>query len=329
MWSFVLAGLTLVAADPTDEAWEAFKVRFPKAYNSESEASLRKDIFASNFAYITEHNSRGDSKFELAVNQFADLTVEEWKATYTGRKSSSTRNAPELGRIEAADVLADSIDWTTLGAVTPVKDQGQCGSCWSFSAVGATEGSYQIASGRLVSLAEQQLVDCDTAPYTTDGNSGCNGGYEDRGIAYIGEAGACSESSYTYTATDGTCAVSSCSMTLAPGTVSGVKSVGTNADAMKTALMTAPVSIALNANGRNFQLYSSGVMTDKCHGFTDHAVLAVGYGTSTDGTPYFRVKNSWGTSWGDAGYFKVSQDNALCTLSEPSAVAVISSTVTV
>jgi len=329
MRSFILAaGLSAVAAD-IDEAWEAFKVQFPKAYNSPSEESQRKEIFASNFEYIIAHN-QGDSKFQLGVNQFADLTEEEWKATYTGRvKPASYEEAPKLGRIQAADELADSIDWTTLGAVTPVKDQGQCGSCWSFSATGATEGSYQVASGKLVSLAEQQLVDCDTSPYTTDGNSGCNGGWENRGVAYLGQAGACTEASYPYHATDGTCALSSCSLALQPGTVSGVQEVDTTAGALKTALMSGPTTLALNANGRNFQLYRSGVLTDSCHGFTDHAVLAVGYGTESDGTSYFKVKNSWGTSWGDVGYFKVGTNNELCTLQEAPGVAVISATVSV
>jgi len=316
-------------ATPTDDAWEAFKLQFPKSYNSESEEAQHKATFAENFARIAEHNNAG-KKFSLGVNQFADLTEAEWTATYKGAKRPEGKEEiPNLGLVGEEVELADSVDWVSRGAVTPIKDQGQCGSCWSFSATGATEGTYQIASGNLVSLAEQQIVDCDT----TDGNEGCNGGWPYAAVTYLSRYGACQESSYPYRATDGSCAISSCTMALQPGVVSGYNNVAQTENGLMSALMSSPVSVTINAEGYAFQLYSQGVMTTACSGYTDHAVLAVGYATDTDGTPYWRVKNSWGTTWGMAGYFNMERGNgaqgSLCILQDAPVVPQISASISV
>jgi len=305
------AGLTAVAADaPTgDEAWESFKLQFPKAYNNGAEEVERKQIFSANFARIIETNSQ-DLGYKFGVNQFADLTIAEFEKNYIGKvlPPSAKEGLTYLGRHEEVSELADSMDWTTLGAVTPVKDQGQCGSCWSFSSTGAMEGANQIATGRLVSLSEQQLVSCDTA----DGNEGCGGGWPYLSFTYVSNNGACAESSYPYAGTDASCAQSSCSLALAPGAVTGYMDVGQTSSALMSALMSQPVSITVNAaQGSGFQLYTSGVLTGQCTGDIDHAVLAVGYGT-LNGTPYWRVKNSWGTTWGDAGYLNLQRDPADC-----------------
>jgi C1A family cysteine protease len=319
---------TVAAATPTDDAWEQFKIDFPKTYNGETEEATRKGIFAANYATIQEWNSR-DEKYKLGVNQFADLTETEWKATYTGAIPPPAKDGlPYLGRLAEVEVTADALDWTTMGAVTPVKDQGQCGSCWSFSTTGAMEGANQVASGRLVSLAEQQYVDCDTA----DGNAGCNGGWPYLAMTYASKNGACTESTYPYTAVDGTCKQSSCSLGLAVGAVTGYSDVSLTDTALASALMGTPVSVTVNAAG-SFQMYTSGVLTGGCHGSIDHAVLATGFGTLS-GTTYWRVKNSWGTRWGDGGYVNIERDasirnGAYCILQYPPVVTQISAAIEV
>jgi C1A family cysteine protease len=205
-----------------------------------------------------------------------------------------------LGQHEyGGEALADAVDWTSKGAVTPVKNQGQCGSCWSFSTTGALEGAFEIASGNLVSLSEQQFVDCDTV------DSGCSGGLMDNAFTFAKSNAICTEASYPYKATRGTCAAASCTVGLAKGTVTGYKDVSPDSEsAMMSAVSQQPVSIAIEADKSVFQLYKSGVLQSSCGSSLDHGVLLVGYGTE-DGTDYWKVKNSWGSSWGDAGYVKL------------------------
>merc|ERR1712032_154814 len=185
------------------------------------------------------------------------------------------------------------------GAVTPVKNQGQCGSCWSFSTTGALEGAWEVATGNLVSLSEEMLVDCSKK------NNGCQGGSMDLAIQYVESTGLCTEKSYPYIAGGGkagTCKASSCTLGLAKGAVSGFHDVSKNSEkALMSALMQGPVSIAVEADKSVFQSYRSGVMTRMCGANLDHGILAVGYGTE-DGTPCWKVKNSWGSVWGDDGY---------------------------
>jgi C1A family cysteine protease len=201
--------------------------------------------------------------------------------------------------------IADSIDWTTLGAVTGVKDQGQCGSCWSFSTTGSLEGAYFNKYGVLKSFSEQNFVDCDILR-NGGRDHGCNGGLMDNAFSWAkSNGGVCSEADYPYvsgtTQTSGTCAQSSCTKDakVAP---SGYVDVATNSDpALMSALNIGPVSVAIEADQASFQLYKSGVFTGVCGTSLDHGVLAVGYG-SQDGLDYYKVKNSWGTSWGENGY---------------------------
>ena len=205
--------------------------------------------------------------------------------------------------------LASYVNWNEKGAVTPVKDQGQCGSCWSFSTTGALEGAYYNAHGVLKSFSEQQLVSCDN--FKNGGRDhGCNGGLMDNAFSWIKKnGGLCLEDDYPYTSgttkSAGTCETT-CSI-VSDSKVTGFVDVKANSDdEMMKALNQQPVSIAIQADQKDFQLYKSGVFTGSCGTKLDHGVLVVGYG-SESGTDYYLVKNSWGTVWGDEGYIKLGR----------------------
>jgi len=206
--------------------------------------------------------------------------------------------------VVALDTTApmDSVDWRTKGAVTPIKNQGQCGSCWAFSTTGSVEGAYFISTGKLVSLSEQQLVDCSGAY----GNEGCNGGLMDDAFKYIiANGGLDTESDYAYTARDGVCNKAKAAIHAA--SIKSFADVPANQEAqLIAAVAKTPVSVAIEADQSGFQFYKSGVFAGPCGTQLDHGVLAVGYDTTAT-TPYWIVKNSWGTSWGDQGYIMMAQ----------------------
>lgn len=198
------------------------------------------------------------------------------------------------------------VDWRDQGAVTPIKNQGQCGSCYAFAAIGALEGQQFRNSGQLISFSEQNLVDCSGH----EGNSGCDGGLVDRAFQYMHEnMGIDTEDSYPYTGVSGSCQYSPSS---SPIRVKGFVDLP-KGDEIKLAEAVAtigPVAVAIDASQRSFQFLGKGVYSDdNCSSETlDHAVLVVGYGTEEDGTAYWLAKNSWGTIWGDEGYFKVARN---------------------
>jgi C1A family cysteine protease len=295
-FTLALLGVTAAISD-VEQAYMSYIAKHGKSYATREEYEFRLAQFAKKFAYVQAHNALNDDDHTVEVNHMADWTDSEYKRILGYRRSNKTRQASM--KVEAVKDLPASVNWVTAGAVTPVKNQGQCGSCWSFSATGAMEGAYQIKNGNLVSFSEQQLVDCSKA----QGNEGCNGGLMDDAFDYAKITAMDTEAQYPYTARDGTCHAAA-----GVATISGYTDVTPKSPtALAAAAAVGPVSIAIDASGISFQLYHGGIMKKMCGQNLDHGVLLVGYGTD-NGTDFWLVKNSWGASWGEKGYFRILRE---------------------
>merc|ERR1712178_543999 len=266
-------------------------------------AAAAPTTFEDNVDFINAHNQRADEHgYAVGINQFADMSSKEFKEVMLTYKAENKK----VGNVVVLDesATADSVDWVSKGAVTPVKNQGQCGSCWAFSTTGSVEGAYQIATGKLQSFSEQELVDC-AGSY---GNQGCNGGLMDDGFKYIEAKGDALESTYSYTGRTGSCSSSKQSQAaIKKGQLTSFNDVTTDSESQLLAAVTkGPVSVAIEADQSGFQFYKSGVFSGTCGTNLDHGVLVVGYGTSS-GSDYWKVKNSWGTTWGQEGYIMMAR----------------------
>ena len=309
------------------EEFLLFKDRFNKIYASNEDFSARFEIFKANMRSILKHNSVPDQNFTLGINQFSDLTSEEFKALYinSGYKQLSSVEVGSYGcktYTSAATSALASLDWRQKGAVTSVKDQGQCGSCWTFSSTGASEGAWAIATGKLLDLSEQQLVDCATG--VSYGSHGCNGGQMEGADKYLIANGQCSLASYPYTAVDGKC--QKCSPVAQFTSCSDVKP--NDQVSLKGAVALGPVSVAISADTRYFQSYTGGILdSTACYTELNHGVLVTGYGTD-NGKKYWTVKNSWSNTWGEQGYVRIlrsdsTNDAGICGIAmDPSFISV-------
>eukprot|EP00262_Sarcandra_glabra_P020454 TRINITY_DN8142_c0_g2_i2.p1 TRINITY_DN8142_c0_g2~~TRINITY_DN8142_c0_g2_i2.p1 ORF type:complete len:358 (-),score=52.15 TRINITY_DN8142_c0_g2_i2:653-1726(-) len=285
-----------------------FAHRYGKRYTSVEEIKQRFSIFVESLELIHSTNRKNGLPYTLGVNQFADMSWEEFRANRLGaaQNCSATKGTHKL--TEA--VLPLTKDWREYGIVSPVKNQGSCGSCWTFSTTGALEAAYTQATGKSISLSEQQLVDCAGA----FNNFGCSGGLPSQAFEYIKyNGGLDTEESYPYAGVNGLCSFS-------PENV-GVKVIDSvnitlgAEDELKHAVgVVRPVSVAFEVVNE-FRLYKKGVFTSNKCGSTpmdvNHAVLAVGYGVE-NGVPYWLVKNSWGADWGVNGYFKMELGKNMC-----------------
>lgn len=278
---------TQYEAKPEVSSFESWMTQHGVKYDSMFEKAYRERVFLENLAKIELHN-RQNNGYKQGINQFSALTDEEFVAMNLGLvvPASVEIEVEQVDSFRGADV-----DWTTQGAVTGVKNQGNCGSCWSFSTTGALEGLSKLGYNTLQSFSEQQLVDCSSSY----GNQGCNGGLMTNAFKYVHDHGIVLESAYPYHGTQG-----KCNVTGGDFKVSGYTEV-TNCNDLANAIVRGVVSVAVDAT--NWSRYSSGVFTN-CATRLNHGVTLTGV---TD--QYWHIKNSWGTTWGEKGYIRLARGN--------------------
>jgi cathepsin L len=289
--------------------FEQFKLKYGRQYSSAVQEEIRREIFAYNLEKIHLHNLQADNgvkTFRLAVNNFTDMSNLEFRSYFNGLRFQRTvPKSPAEIFVETGKPMPKTVDWRDKGVVTGVKNQEQCGSCWAFSAVASLEGQHALKTKKLVSLSEQNLVDCSSK----EGNFGCEGGLMDQAFQYVIDArGIDTENSYPYKAIDEKCDFSTKTI---GATLKSYTDIPTgNEKALEEAVATVgPISVAIDASQMSFQFYSSGVYNEpECSSVQlDHGVTAVGYGTQS-GQDYWLVKNSWGTDWGQKGYILMSRN---------------------
>ena len=319
----IVAAATLLArqraffgTQPIDEvSFSTWINNAKRQYRSPDEQQYRKEIFTRNLAKIKEINNR-QKDFELALNDFSDLTEDEFRAKYQGLKLPSQREivpepAEEINKKAEGPSHAQtgSIDWRARGTITPIKDQRQCGSCWAFAATSTIESAWKVSKGVLPVLSEQQMVDC-AGSY---GNYGCDGGWMGNAYRYVRDIGGqMSSSAYPYVASAQACRFSAAQVV--SKVIAWYDIAKNDCLGLLRRLSTSPVAVGLDANTMMF--YKSGVFSDtSCNpNAINHGVVVVGYGTdSLTKKNFWIVRNSWGTTWGEQGYIRMDRDAQTAT----------------
>jgi len=321
----VLACLVVLGASMRAERtqlWQDYKLKHSRTYNGKMDV-MRREIWESNLDWIERHNveaDRGLHTFWCGENQFTDMTNDEFRV-YMNRYIMRNESSNVQFVATAQDPPPASVDWREKGYVTPVKNQERCGSCWAFSTTGSLEGQHFKATQKLVSLSEQNLVDCSKK----EGNKGCKGGLMDKGFEYIIKNGGIdTEESYRYKGVDGRCEFKQADVGATMKSFVDVKRG--SEDALQQAIAEiGPISVAMDAGHMSFQHYKQGIYKERqCSSVKlDHGVLAVGYGSNSEGD-FWIVKNSWGEIWGDKGYFMLARnDQNMCGLATQASYPVV------
>ena len=315
--------------DSSLQAWEEWKLTYNVIHTApdyDLDYLLYND-WKTNIDIINDHNAK-QSSYRLAPNKFTHLSNEEFRRTMTGSFGKKSKNIvgdsfPQIcyGPVPKQFTdenyiknLPQAVDWRAKGAVTRVKDQGQCGSCWAFATTGPMESLIKIKTGVLYNISEQQLVDCAYR----EGNDGCAGGLTDNAFVYAVKHGMCSETDYPYVAEDDPCKESKCLKFInIKGCVDIQDVEPKQEETMRSVVASWPIAIGINGGASSFQSYQSGVLDDpECNDNLDHGVMIVGYNTTSDGKDYWIIKNSWGLEWGQDGYIYVVRGMNECGLAE-------------
>jgi cathepsin F len=320
--ALVFLGLVLLCfAWDESTLFNAWKVQYNKQYSSPEEEALRFANFKQSIDRITARNSKSSSP-TFGLNKFSDMSPEEFKSTLLGYIRPEERH--DVGVLEQGPIAAPNTwDWRTQNGqskVTPVKNQEQCGSCWAFSTVENIESMYCMKNNMdcstLAPLSPQEIVDCDTT------DQGCNGGDPPTAYQFVmSEGGLEDDSDYPYTAQDGTC---NFQQNLVKVTISNWQYATQNSDepTMQNNLVNwGPLSICVDAEP--WQDYTGGVlMASDCSNSLDHCVQLVGY-DMTQSTPFWIVRNSWGTDWGENGYIRLQYGQDTCGVADEATSAII------
>jgi len=288
-----------------------WKLSYGKIYATAEEEAHKFEVFTQNFHFVQNWNQDPTQTSQVGLNEYADLNTAEFGALKgclgMSQPSSPILPVPERA-LEEVSAPPASWNWATQGAVTPIKNQQQCGSCWAFSTTGTLEGLNFINNKNLLSFSEQQLVDC-SGSY---GNEGCDGGWPFWALEYTAAQGIELESSYPYTAQTGTCQYNASAVVFKNAGYGNVTK--NNEVALLNAVYSQPISVCVEADQSVFQLYTGGVITSAaCGTQLDHAILATGYATTSAGQSYWIVKNSWGSSWGNQGYVWIAKSSSTNT----------------
>ncbi|XP_064383110.1 procathepsin L-like isoform X2 [Halichondria panicea] len=311
--TLVLSAASLAPKYQFIEEWQLWKTKHTKYYDSDREELERHLVWLSNREYIQQHNVNyraGVLGFKLALNKFADMTNSEYAAQYLTYKSwdkSSKHNAKvEIYVPPTFSSWPEFVDWRQKGAISDVKNQEDCGASYAFASIGALEGFYSLAYGKSAGLSEQNIIDCSLP----EGNNACYGGNMYNTFMYIVfNDGVNTEEYYPYKGVQMPC---NFSYEEIGATMSGIVIIraGSETDLQAAVAFAGPVTVAVDASSTEFRFYSSGVFDNyRCSNYDiNHAMLVIGYGRSSDGREYWRVKNSWGTAWGEDGYIMMSRN---------------------